>query len=294
MNFIMTWLPYILMVIGGVVALVGMSAQKKGEMWGQPVSVLGALLAVGAAIWNLTGFFRQDTNRMKAENRYQYVMGKIAGEYLAQNYAGKSIAVVIDPLRFMSLYGEDLPADQKREDHVLKGLKDGVGSKCPIEEMWVEYGKNGAPKAPAKPAGEVGGMPPMMMVEPTAEPANIDKMLAAKAKKHDIIVLTCPIMAMQFGNIIGMNSLKGKEIVLINQSFTKESAPFFAATKQSGGKINKSAPNLILSVVTRYNADFDNMNPSSNDQKAFDIRYSIITPDNYESEISKATTMPAN
>lgn len=282
MDFLLGYMPYILMIAGGSIALIGYIKQKGGSSYGQPLLLLGAIFAVAAAVWNLFGFFNEKSALAKADVRFLYVEGKITGQEIASRFSGKRILVVIDSTKFIDYYGERLPDDKVREDYVLKGLKDGIDGRCEIEEIYQEI-----PKKPRSGNGN-DSKPPLL--DPNIDPGVLNKLLLKKVSKADVIVLHLPIKAMSLQSILGINALKGKQVVMINQRFTSDSGTYFATA--ASGAIDKNSANLVLSVVQQYDGDVKSVHLPANDRKCFDLRYSLITPENYEKEIARATTIP--
>ena len=45
-----TVIRVIVMIIGGIIAIIGMNKHKQGAGWGQPLAVIGAIVAIIAAL----------------------------------------------------------------------------------------------------------------------------------------------------------------------------------------------------------------------------------------------------
>ena len=78
------------MVIGAIGVFVGWSQSKKGAGWGQPVTIVCAIIAICAALWSsmrtVTGADMKDAQKRELE--YQKVQTKKLGLYIAEKYAG--------------------------------------------------------------------------------------------------------------------------------------------------------------------------------------------------------------
>ncbi len=74
----MKWIA--VMVVGFIAAMVGMKKQKLGIGWGQPLAIVGAIIAVGGAVMNLSGFMGSKGKQMDAEMRYIRLQGQFLAE----------------------------------------------------------------------------------------------------------------------------------------------------------------------------------------------------------------------
>lgn len=268
----------IIMVIGIAIALYGMNIQKKGAAIGQPLAIIGAILAIGCALWNATKNFGGDDAAIAREQRYIKVEHKMLGQEIARQIPGlKKVAVFVDANNYFDSWGEELP--QKREDYGLIGLKEGLGSGVEVDELYI------TPKKIAKPApqkdsngNEIPPMPPMMGEMGMMTPKQL-KDLVGRAKDAEVIVVLNQLPPM-VPLAASMAQFKGKKVALANSASPEDCGAVF----QDGGK---QTGELICVVVSKRSAVYDDSIPSS-DQAAFDKRYALITKDNYKTAIAEA------
>ena len=250
----------IVMVIGAAAAFAGWSNAKKGASWGQPLTIIGAVVAIAAAMWGIvrtvTGADQKDS--MNREIGYQMVQTRKLGLYLKEKFAGKKVVILKDPT-INTQDGKDTPQ--------LQGLKEGLGGAL---EIVAEI----APDLP-KPQGQPQeGMPEDMMVEPievwfTAK--ELDKTLGKVNGDYDILITT---FGLPQGGVMDpkggfKGKLAGKKVVFAGGSIYEQGFAF-----QSG---------LIVAAVTyKPNAEYDE-NPVPKDlDTAFNKRYLLVTSENFK------------
>ena len=71
----MTLPAIIIMVIGIIAAIVGVNKQKQGASWGQALAIVGAIIAIGAAVWNFVGTLNGDQKGIQKNQRAQQLRG---------------------------------------------------------------------------------------------------------------------------------------------------------------------------------------------------------------------------
>lgn len=268
-----------IMVIGIAAALYGMNIQKKGSPIGQPLAIIGAILAIGCALWNATRSFGSDDAAIAREYRYMMLESKFLAKDILRHMPNvKKVAVFVDPSNYYDEWGEERA--EPRKNYAVDGLKEGFGSGVEINEVYVTPKKIQKPAPTKAPDGsEIPPMPPMDAMAGMVSTADINKCVK-DAKDADVIIVAYQLPPMlKLGQ--SMNLFKGKKVALINCGSASEAAPVF----QDGGK---TVGELICMVVSKRSAVYDDDMPS-NEQKAFDKRYIVISKDNYEATIKEAT-----
>ncbi|MBP1582733.1 MAG: hypothetical protein J6866_02150 [Victivallales bacterium] len=268
------------MIIGAVIAFIGMNKQKEGATWGQPVAILGAVIAIIAALWgivrNVSGADYSAARDRELE--YQRIQTRHLGEYLASKFAGSKALVIKDTMLYYNFDGSEIanPLDTQ-----LEGLKQGIGSAITIVnevcpplpklERRVEKGPNGE----EMPMDEL--IPPMEM---WFKPADLDKLLKS-AGDYDMIIALVSFPMGSFGSKSPAKAtLEKKKVVLIGG----DSSVYGYLFKQG----------IAVAAVTHNpNAVYDDEPIPSDKQKAFDKRYLMLTAENYES-VMKANAQMFN
>ena len=81
----MTLPAIIIMVIGIIAAIVGVNKQKQGASWGQALAIVGAIIAIGAAVWNFVGTLNGDQKGIQKNQRAQQLRGLYLGKEIANS-----------------------------------------------------------------------------------------------------------------------------------------------------------------------------------------------------------------
>ena len=268
----MFWIKIIIMVIGGGIALYGKSQMRTGAPWAQPVSAVGALIAFAVALWSLYGTIFQGGTAAAIEREYQYtyIEHKFLGEAIRKEAPNaKKIAVMLDSNMFFDEWGDKRVEPMKYPAY--DGLKAGLGSGVEIIEVMPEVKKIKKPSDP-------NAMPPMMgmMINGKSFKKCFDE---AKAKKADVFVCISMLPPEQrLGQVV--KSMKGMKVALANCGYLDVLPAVFA----DGGK---TACELIAVVTSKASAIYDETIPS-NEQKAFNRRYTLITKSNYQTAVKEA------
>lgn len=265
------------MAIGIVAALFGMSKQKQGATWGQPLAILGAIIAIGSALWNVVGQATGGSTNAIAdrEQRYMFLQGKFLGQEIRKAVpAAKKVVVLVDAMTKYDIYGELLP--EPREDFSLKGLKDGLGSGVDVVTVCQTIPKR-KPQMQKMPDGSEMEMP----ITPTDFMQFRDlKGLEKDIKSADVFVaLSMLPMDASLAQCLGF--LKGTKVALLNPGADSDTLKKVFA---DGGK---NIADVVAAVVTKKSAIYDDKIPSS-DQAAFDRRYVLITKTGFEAAIDAA------
>lgn len=268
----------IFMIIGGGIAFFGMSKQKKGITWGQPLALAGAVIAIAAALYNLVNTTMSDGTEaaVARERRYIKIQNKLFGaEILRQLPNAKKIAVIVDPSNYFDAYGDELA--QPNENLQLEGLKEGM----PGVELVEVYPKVPKIKKPAPVKGpdgeEIMPPPPMGMMDMMTAPRL--KECAAKAKGADAVVVLW-MLPPDLTLAQSLSLLKGMKVAVANVGDLQTLPAIFA----DGGK---TVGELVAVVTTKASAVYDDK-IASDEKEAFDSRYILITKDNYKTAVAEA------
>ena len=267
----MNLVSIILMGIGIVGALVGMSKQKQGAPWGQPLAILGAIIAIGAALYSFYGQATgNSTNAVRdRELRYMYIQGKFLGEAVkAAAPDAKKVAVLVDPMHIYEANG--VKKVTPTEDEVLKALRDTLPG---VEFIIVckPMKKIEVPKQ-RMPDGTEADMPFM----PDTMLTRADFMQISKEIKQADVFIATTLLPMGVPLKQTLGQIKGVKVALANTGSLNELSEVFEGGDQ-----------LIAVVASKNSADY-NQDPARDDKKAFDQRYVLITPSDYAAKIAEA------
>jgi hypothetical protein len=242
----------IVMIIAGIGAFVGMSKQKEGAAWGQPLAIVCAIIAIVAALWSAIGTMSGAPSKQAGEREieFQRVQTRVLGAHLAEKHAGAKAIIIKDPFS----------TDSSRPNPLLDGLKAGMGSGVEIV----------AEVAPPLPAGyNEGGEGEMMAPMETWYTAKVMQDILKGAGVDYDMVITC--IGLPIG---GLMQLKGKKVVFAGGS------PYEYAAAIAGG--------LVVAAVTyKPDAIYDDKPVPSALQEAFDKRYVLITTENVKEVAGK-------
>ena len=265
------------MAIGIVLALFGMSKQKSGAPWGQPLAILGAIIAIGAALWNVVGQATGGSANAIAdrEQRYMFIQGKFLGQEIKKAVPScKKVVVLVDALSKFDVYGE--PLAEPREDHTLMGLKEALGADVTVETICQTVPKR-KPQMMKGPDGteiEVPMMPMDMLTFRDFKP------LEKQIKGADVFValsmLPMDVPIAQVLQFLG----KGTKVALMNPGADTETLKKIFA---DGGN---NIADVVAAVMTKKSAIYDDKIPS-NDKAAFDRRYVLITKSGYSAALDE-------
>ena len=83
-----TIIRVLIMAIGAIIAIVGMNKSKGGAVWGQPLAICGAIIAIIAALWGIKRTIAgDDKKKPESEIEYQRIQTREL-KYLAYKIAG--------------------------------------------------------------------------------------------------------------------------------------------------------------------------------------------------------------
>ncbi|NLZ63492.1 MAG: hypothetical protein GX902_06750 [Lentisphaerae bacterium] len=265
-----TIIRIVVMAIGAIIAIFGMSKAKDGANWGQPLAICGAIVAIIAALWGMKKTMMGDDQKAARDREleYQRIQTRELGKYLAGKFAGQKAVVMVDPMLRFDVYGAAIT----REDPILEGLKQGLGTSITIVKEIYPQMPFKEKKAPITgPDGEVimddDMMEPMEMWFTAKELKDI----MPEADTYDIFI-----------TLIGLpggkpaREMAGKNLVLVGGD-----TPSMGVLFQANGQ--KGLPNTVAAVTYNPNAVYDNKPIPKDPKEAFDKRFLLVTPENFES-----------
>ncbi|NMA43744.1 MAG: hypothetical protein GX946_10245 [Oligosphaeraceae bacterium] len=272
-----TIIRVIIMAIGAIIAIVGMNKSKAGAVWGQPLAICGAILAIIAALWGIKRTIAGDDMK-EARNReleYQRIQTRELGKYLSEKFAGSKVLIIVDPMLRFDTWGAPIT----REDPILEGLKQGLGSNLTITAE--VFPKMPVREKPAPIAGPDGQMidPIDHMMEPMEMWFTADKLKEILPAKDSYDILISLVGLPSQGNVAAvMRDLAGKKLVLVGGD-TMMMGRMFAA----GEKAAAVGPVMAAAVTYNPKAIYDDKPIPRDPKEAFDKRYLLITPENFAS-----------
>ena len=144
----MKWIA--VMVVGFIAAMVGMKKQKLGIGWGQPLAIVGAIIAVGGAVMNLSGFMGGKSKQMDAEMRYIRLQGQFLAEEVKNAANPSKVYVICDANYFVDENGNEKIRDYPLLNGVKAGLR-GIEVVPVYKKIKVSAPKAAAPGPPRCP-----------------------------------------------------------------------------------------------------------------------------------------------
>ncbi len=244
-------LMYAILAIAAIGACVGWSNTKKGAAWGQPVTIVCALIAIGIGFYlAIQNSFGNNKETVVRETGYQKVQTKKLGLYLKEKFPGKKLLIINDPTG-----SEDNPK--------IVGLKEGIGTDLEIVKIITPE-----PPQMGGAAADMGPAPIMEPMEVWFTAKELEKL--AKSEKFDILVSFNGIPRGVKNNgkdFLAPQFLKGKKVVI------------------GGGDISllKNAIEggcIPVAITFRPEAVYDDKDVPRNLDEAFNKRYIMVTSDN--------------
>ncbi len=261
----------VVMVVGFAIAMFGMKKQKAGASWGQALAIVGALIAIVGAIMNLTGFIGGSSKGMAREKRYMFLQAKFLGDAVKKACNPAKVCVICDPNLFVDAYGDKL--DKEVQSDYLDGIRAALkGSE--IIPIYPEF---------KRPKPKNAGPDAAMMVMPYTMLSGGDyKKMCEKIKKaKPDAVINIYQFPMDSKLPASLGLLKGYKVGFLNTSSNDELTYAFA----DGGK---QCAEVVAVVMTKVDAVYDETIPAA-DQKAFDRRFVLALPGDYEKMIKVAS-----
>jgi len=254
----------IIAVIGGIIALVGYNKQKQGAAWGQAVAVIGAIIAIIAALWGIKRQLSGDDlkDARNREYEYQRIEARVLGKEIAKQMPSAKIVIVKDTMIYKNADGTDRTDAQ---DTYLEGLKQGLGSSANIVKEVVPQ-----PPKQKRPANMPANMPGMEMIQPMDMWFSSDmlKKELPDAGKYDLIIFLVPVP---------------KDFMLKAKDLSKKKVAMLGGNNMMYGGLFK-AGQAIAAATYSPNAVYDESLPAD-EMEAFNKRFLLLTKDNYQQVI---------
>ncbi len=265
-----TIIRIVVMIIGAIIAIFGMSKSKEGATWGQPLAICGAILAIIAALWGIKNTMMGDDQKAARDREleYQRIQTRELGKYLAEKYAGQKAVVMVDPMLRFDVYGTALT----REDPILEGLKQGLGTEITVvKEIYPQMPFKEKKPPVMGPDGEE------IMDDDMMEPMETwftGRELTAIMPPADTYDLFITLIGLPNGRPV--RELSGKNLVIIGGD-----TPSMGSLFQANGR--KGLPNTVAAVTYNPDAVYDDKPIPKDPQEAFNKRFLLVTPENFES-----------
>ena len=247
-----------IMIVAAIGLLIGWSQSKKGAEWGQPMTILCAIIAIVAALWGVIRQLR-GSDAMEAidrERAFQQFQTEKLGRFLAEQYAGKKIVIIYAPRVTIE------------KDNAYLGLIRGLGDKVNWQKVQVP-------------------LPPGTTDETYIDPIE----MWFDCKKFDETVASCGDDVAVYVSLVGM-PIRAK-----CDKTGKFSAPSKAvnskfAVASGTPRISQIVPyiankGIIATVTYKPDGIFDESPAPKKMEEAFDKRYLFVTPDNLQELMTK-------
>lgn len=261
-------LPIIaVMAIAGIGAIVGITKQKAGAAWGQPVAILCALIGIGAALSSLFGG-GSSNGTATVEGQYRNACGQKVGEYLNKNFSGKKFIIIANPDQNETVqsYNKAIISGLKKQ---LKGDIQVITPTVP-QSIIAKYKKaNSMMGGPGGPGGPDAAETEMF---PTPDYWFTSSVLKGLDKKFNGCIIISTVGIPSLAELFKTKFLKSKKsktkLAIATQINAKSITPYF------GGSI-------VAAVHKSPKAVYDSKKLSSDFNKGFDKRFILITDKNY-------------
>ena len=276
----MSLIQIALMVVGIVLALVGMKKQKQGAVWGQPAAIVGALLAIGSALYSSFGTITGagGSAASQRELRYQDLQHAFLGSYIKEAANPKKVGVIVDSYYLYDAFGDKLATPMANKP--LEGLKRTVGADVVVTSIVPK--KIDKSKLPKDASGNVID-PGMMMMDPMNSALNGKNVKGCLDDLKDcdvIVIMAATDSNLPYFKILPM--LKKGTWLAANSSGNYNALA--KAFQDSGKGVGGS---MLAVSCSKASAIYDESIPRK-DQAAYDRRYILITKDNYQQTIPAA------
>ncbi|MCQ2397570.1 MAG: hypothetical protein MJ106_07735 [Lentisphaeria bacterium] len=256
----------LVMCVGAIIGFIGKKHQNAG--WGQALLILGAVVAITGAAFNLVGFTKSGNKAVKTENRFRYIQGKILAENMKKACFPSKVCVIVNPLCFLDKWGDPLPT--VNEIGFLEGVQDALGN-CEVIPVYPEFSHK-------KTTNQGRGQD--FIPYSTMPFKDYQKVVSKIKKEKPDCVINTYMFPPDAPLTKSLAELKGYKVGMLNTDFNKKSDAELTAAFKSGGD--------LLFVVQQRASGFDSEDQASSDQKSFDIRYVLVTGNNCEQALKEA------
>lgn len=250
----------VVMILAAIVMVWGLAKQKAGVEWGKPVATLGAIVALICALAQMfSGGGSSPKKIMESQLEFTKISTVKMGSYLADKYPGAKAVVLTAPAPSVEANGKD-----QATEAMLEGLKQGLKGKIDIVEV--------VSIQPDMPKGMTPGDPKAM------EFLAIPLEAWFTAEKFDGVVQ---------GHVVGkadmVISLAGLPAEVAKMKFWNlNPRPKLALGSGNIFELQKAIEAGAVSVAITANpkADYEKLSPPSDVEKAFALRFLLVTPEN--------------
>ena len=253
-------LIYIILILSATGAIIGWQGQKKGMRWGQPLTILCALLAIFLGFFqtyvtSVGGLNKQVASTIR-QREYNRAQGIILGRHLKNKFRGKKAVIIKDPTRTQE--SDALIALRKEIYHEIEV----VAIVAPVPKIADTEG--------AAPDGFINYEP----TERWYTKKTLEQLLAGK--KFDILItdIGLPSELTVIGKDFTSSALKGKRVAFLSGGIYDYVRAFMSGR-------------IAAAVVSNPKAVFDAKNVPKDPEAAFNKRYLLITPENYKEMIEQ-------
>jgi len=240
-----------ILIVAGIGMIVGIVKQKAGATWGQPLAVLCAIVGIGLAIYSIVGPKPKDS-----ANQFTTKAAKHFGEFTKKKFPSKKYVIIASPTKMEEL--------KKDNESVVAALKDGLGSDVEIYTPTIPA--KFLKKASKNAGSEMEAEEPLVSV--WFNKAMLEK-IAKKYPKH-VIISTLELPELK-ECLKAAPALKKAGVEL---GFARECSTYYCK-RLFTSKFTYGV------VVLKSDVDYEDQKVPSNTEKAFNKRYILITPDNY-------------
>ena len=257
--------PAILVMGAAALGMVlGLAQLRAGRKWGMVVAAICALVVVGAAFrrWKKTPAPADNSGKtaIVREQRFLEAAGEVAGDYLAEHFAGATILLLTDARNGIP----DNPSEP-----LVRGFRQGLGTALSIiAEVSPTVPEAGLVDMPPKDAltGEEG-TPQQEFPPPTQwfTARRMDKLLAEQ-EDFDLLVTTIGLPADSRQSAFLGSGRGHPRVVFLCGDFHGRREAF-------------DTGRIAAAVAPKSNADFIHPAPD-NAAAAFALRYVLVTPAN--------------
>ena len=125
----MTFLIYLVMILGGIGMVFGVVKDKQGYPWARPLTIVCVVVTLLLALTTMMPDRSQQRiarQYMEQERRYQEVVGEKVGRMVAEEYTDGEILVV---------------AASEEPSPYLRGLEKGIGNAVSLEVVVPDYAR---------------------------------------------------------------------------------------------------------------------------------------------------------
>ena len=244
---------YAILLLAAIGAIIGWNGQKKGQKWGQSLTLVCALIAIFLGFFQVyltsVGGLNSHAASVKRQQAYHRSQGIVLGRYLNAHFSGKTAVIIKDPTR-------------QQESDALIALRKEIYNNIKVTAIIT----------PTATVSKDVGMPDGLVNYEPVERWYTKKVLEQllEGKHFDILItdLGLPSDLTVVGKEFTIHSLKGKQVAMLSGNIYDYMRAF----------INRR---IAAAVVHNPKAEYDAKPAPKDPQNAFNRRYLLVTPDNY-------------